>query len=272
MGGVSYSDHLFVTALNAGPVWHLATVDTHASATGRAVAEPTKVAELLIKERFNDQRHLQTHRDPRFHVPAIDDAEGGRMRFGQDPPMERPVTCKLRHAASELGFELSCTPRTGALLAVLAASKPAGRLLELGTGVGVGTSYLAARLGPSASLVTIELDPTLQTVARQFLGGTPRICFVNTDAAEYLLTCTERFDLIFADTWPGKFTHLSQAVDRLTVGGLYIIDDLLPQPTWPDGHAQKVPQLLNSLAGFAFLERVEMQWDTGIAIYVRTNL
>ena len=54
------------------------------------------------------------------------------MRFGQDPPVERPVTCKLRHAASELGFELSCTPRTGALLAVLAASKPAGRLLELG--------------------------------------------------------------------------------------------------------------------------------------------
>lgn len=39
-----------------------------------------------------------------------------------------------------LGFDKISEPRVGSLLAVLTASKPAGRLLELGTGTGHGTS------------------------------------------------------------------------------------------------------------------------------------
>lgn len=45
--------------------------------------------------------------------------------------------------ARELGFEMSCDPGAGALLGVLAAAvPPAGRILELGTGVGVGLSWI----------------------------------------------------------------------------------------------------------------------------------
>ena len=40
-----------------------------------------------------------------------------------------------------------------------------------------------------------------------------------------------RFDLIYADAWPGKFTHLDRALSLLTRGGIYFIDDLLPQPS-----------------------------------------
>ncbi|HEU0139009.1 MAG TPA: class I SAM-dependent methyltransferase [Bryobacteraceae bacterium] len=179
-----------------------------------------------------------------------------------------PIARELRNTACELGFEMSCTPRMGALLQVLAATKPVGRLLELGTGVGVGTSYLAAGLAPSASLTTVELDGTLQAHARQLLSR-PNIRFVTGDAAEYITNCGQKFDLIFADTWAGKFTHLSETLELLNIGGLYVIDDLLPQPAWPDGHAPKVPVLLNTLAGSEFLEGIEMDWDTGLALYVR---
>jgi hypothetical protein len=45
--------------------------------------------------------------------------------------------------AHRAGFTRSCEPGTGALLAVLAAAVPAGgRILELGTGAGVGTAWL----------------------------------------------------------------------------------------------------------------------------------
>ena len=57
-----------------------------------------------------------------------------------------------------------------------------------------------------------------------------------------------RFDLIYADAWPGKFTHLDLALSLLTPGGIYFIDDLLPQTSWPEGHAAKVPPLIAYLS------------------------
>jgi predicted O-methyltransferase YrrM len=192
------------------------------------------------------------------------------MTLGQIRP-DTTRTQQIRDAARTLGFELSCTPATGALLTTLAASKPGGTLLELGTGVGVGTSYLAAGLGTTARLVTVDLDDKVQRVARQLLGDDSRITFITGDGGEFLQTSPDQFDLIFADAWPGKFTHLSEALGRLRVGGFYVIDDLLPQPTWPEGHAAKVPVLLDTLAQVTTLARVILDWDTGVAIYVRTE-
>jgi len=40
----------------------------------------------------------------------------------------------------EIGFQSWCWPPVGALLRVMASLKPGGRLLEVGTGTGVGTA------------------------------------------------------------------------------------------------------------------------------------
>jgi predicted O-methyltransferase YrrM len=53
------------------------------------------------------------------------------------------------------------------------------------------------------------------------------------------------FDLVFADTWPGKYTNLTEALGLVAVGGLYVIDDMLPQPNWPEGHPAKVTTLVD---------------------------
>ncbi len=79
----------------------------------------------------------------------------------------------------------------------------------------------------------------------------------------------ESYDLIFADTWPGKFTHLGEALDRLAPGGLYVVDDLLPQPNWPDGHGDKVGALLAQLDRRQDLHTTRLDWSTGIAIATR---
>ena len=75
--------------------------------------------------------------------------------------------------------------------------------------------------------------------------------------------------LVFADAWPGKFSHLDEALAALRPGGVYVIDDLLPQPNWPDRHQADVDRLLADLArrdGFVF---AQMGWATGVAMLVR---
>jgi len=49
-------------------------------------------------------------------------------------------------------------------------------------------------------------------------------------------------------------------------GGLYIIDDPLPQPSWPDGHAAKVTALIRQLESRSDLVLAKLRWATGIII------
>ena len=74
------------------------------------------------------------------------------------PSLVREATARARRA----GFSLSCDPAVGQLLAALAAHLPAGaRVLELGTGTGVGTAWIASALLPrtDVTVLTVEKDP-----------------------------------------------------------------------------------------------------------------
>ena len=55
---------------------------------------------------------------------------------------------------------MASEPKTGALLAALAASKPGGRLLELGTGTGLGTAWLLSGMDADSHLDTVDTDPS----------------------------------------------------------------------------------------------------------------
>src|SRR6185503_10719286 len=147
-----------------------------------------------------------------------------------------------------LGFGMASEAKTGALLRALAASKPAGRILELGTGTGVGTAWLLAGMDANARLDSIDNDPAAQGIAQRHLGHDPRVTFHLADGAEFLRRSPWlAFDLVYADTWAGKFSDRDVALGLVRVGGFYVVDDLLPQPNWPEGHALKIPVLINEL-------------------------
>jgi predicted O-methyltransferase YrrM len=74
---------------------------------------------------------------------------------------------------------------------------------------------------------------------------------------------------VFADTWPGKFTDLEAAISLLNTGGVYVIDDLLQQPSWPVEHGPKIPRLMEELARREDLALWPMVWDTGIVVAVK---
>ncbi len=171
-----------------------------------------------------------------------------------------------------LGFGMASEPRVGALLAVLAASKPGGRILELGTGTGHGTAWLLAGMDPSAHLDTVDADPAAVAIARRHLGGDARVTFHVVDGADFLGGASPgSFDLIFADAWPGKFSHLDAALGLLRTGGLYVVDDLLPQPNWPEGHGGKVEPLLDRLDSDHGLVTARLAWASGLMVVARAG-
>ncbi|MSX82104.1 MAG: SAM-dependent methyltransferase, partial [Actinobacteria bacterium] len=81
-----------------------------------------------------------------------------------------PVINRIATRAAEIGFDASCDPRTGSMLRTLAANRPGGRLLELGTGPGVSTAWLLDGMDSTATLTSVELETPLVEIAREFLG------------------------------------------------------------------------------------------------------
>jgi predicted O-methyltransferase YrrM len=167
-------------------------------------------------------------------------------------------------------FTMISEPKVGALLAVLAASKPGGRFLELGTGTGHGTAWLLAGMDGASTLETVDTDAHVVDVARRYLGADRRLTFHVMDGATFLTTAGRGpFDVIYADAWPGKFSHLDEALALLRPGGIYVIDDLLPQPNWPEGHAPKVPALIDDLERRGEFVTVRLAWASGLMLVVR---
>jgi predicted O-methyltransferase YrrM/ribosomal protein S18 acetylase RimI-like enzyme len=171
-----------------------------------------------------------------------------------------------------LSFGMISEPKVGSLLATLAASKPNGRFLELGTGTGHGTAWLLAGMDSRSTLDTVDTDPRVAAVAKRHLGSDSRVRFHLVDGAAFLTRGDPHgFDLIYADAWPGKFSHLDEALALLRRGGMYVIDDLLPQPNWPDGHAPKVPQLMDDLEHRPGFVTIRLAWASGLMIVVRCS-
>lgn len=183
------------------------------------------------------------------------------------PPQALPA---ILQRTEELGFSMASEPLTGSFLRTLAATKPSGHFLEIGTGTGIATSWLLEGMDATSTLISVDTNPSAQQIAHENLGHDARLTLALQDGIKFLQQQSpESFDLLFADAMPGKYEGLELALRTVKPGGLYVIDDLLPQPNWPEGHAAKVPQLLQTLADDARFELTSMAWASGLAIAVR---
>lgn len=129
----------------------------------------------------------------------------------------------------------ACIPEVGKLLATLVASRPGGRFAEHGTGIGIGTAWIASAMSPDSTLVSAELDPSLARAAAELFRELPNVEIRAGDCAE-VLADEPPFDLVFVDA--GARDSLDpQNWDRITewicVGGLIVFDDLTPMELWP---------------------------------------
>ena len=187
--------------------------------------------------------------------------------FGDNSAPAAWTIIQARTAA--LGFDMPSEADTGALLRLLAASKPGGRVLELGTGTGLATAWLLAGLDVSASLFSVDVNPVAQGIARECLKDR-RLRFVLADGLDYVRSAPPgTFDLIFADAWPGKYEALDETLALLKRGGLYVIDDMLPQPNWPEGHQVRVDDLVARLESHPDLILTRLAWASGLIVAAR---
>jgi len=171
----------------------------------------------------------------------------------------------------QLDFNMASDIYTGSLLKTLVASKPGGRILELGTGSGLATSWIISGLDENAVLTTVENNAMLLSVAQENLPDA-RINFVLEDGYKWLQDYQgEKFDLIFADAMPGKYDLFEEAFSLLKTGGFYIIDDMFPQANWPEGHDERVNSFINFLEERKDIILTKLDWSTGIIIAVKVS-
>jgi predicted O-methyltransferase YrrM len=168
------------------------------------------------------------------------------------------------------GFTMASDPLTCSLLKTLAASKPGGKFLELGTGTGLSTSWILDGMDEASTLTSIDFDPALIGIASKYLVDDKRLSLVVMDGEAWVNQNREkRYDYIFADTWHGKYLMLDEVLAMLNKGGLYIIDDMIPQPNWPEGHHEKALKLISYLESREDLILTKQVWATGIIVAVK---
>jgi predicted O-methyltransferase YrrM len=183
-----------------------------------------------------------------------------------------PFYLAINNATKESGFTMASDMLTCSLLRTLATSKPGGRFLELGTGTGLSTSWILNGMDSHSTLTSIDNDLTFLSIANKYLGHDKRLNLVHTDGEDWVLKNTgQKFDYIFADTWHGKYLLLDEVLAMLNAGGLYIVDDMLPQPNWPEGHQEKATNFVKYLETRSDLLLTKQNWATGIIIAVKKS-
>ncbi len=176
----------------------------------------------------------------------------------------------IRDRASAIGFDMGSDLQTGQMLRFLAGTKPGGRILELGTGTGLSAAWMLDGMDRDARLLSLDIDPNHQSIAIEFLGNDDRVEFRLMDSAEFIEAGhAESYDLIFADSWPGKFSHLEDTLLMLKRGGIYFVDDMQHATDWHKQHRQNFDHLIQTIESKPDLVTLRLDWSTGLLMATR---
>jgi predicted O-methyltransferase YrrM len=205
-----------------------------------------------------------------FSVKAMVE-KGSESIYSLRQNIPRGVAAAKRRA-NVLDFNQSCTDDVGRLLSMLCATVPAGgRVLEIGTGAGVGTAWMAAGIGiqMNVELVSVEVDSRLVDIARQW-PWPPHVQILTADAVQVISGLGD-FNLVFADAASFKFGHIGSVVQVLRPGGILVIDDLEVTTETSELERAKLDALRKELLQHRELRVVEMAWATGLALASKTQ-
>lgn len=133
--------------------------------------------------------------------------------------------------AVENGFSNSCSDEVGRLLSVLAGQVRDGKILEIGTGYGVGCSWILSAIAPTVEFISVDnskekMDGVMNTLNHK------QVKFYLGDWKEVI--SKGPFQFIFADAAVAKIFEgelLFQVLDR---GGLLLMDDFTPEEHFPE--------------------------------------
>jgi predicted O-methyltransferase YrrM len=182
------------------------------------------------------------------------------------PPELPPLVVRALRMSLERGYVQTSRSETGRLLATLAATR-IGTIAECGTGCGVGAAWLRSGAPKDTRVITAELDPDLaHAVMTMFADDDIDVMHADwTSLAEH-----GPFSLIFLDAASAKTWPREEIIELLEPGGMIVLDDFVPCPTWPPIAGGRVDTLRQEwLADDRFISvEVMVAEDTSVIIAV----
>ncbi|WP_372592691.1 O-methyltransferase [Actinotalea sp.] len=149
------------------------------------------------------------------------------------------VLLRAMDRADELGCG-AVSPGTGALLQVLAATRRAGAVVEIGTGAGVSGLWLLRGMAPDGVLTTIDSEAEHHRAAKAAFAEdgvrATRTRTITGRALDVLPRLTDgAYDLVLADADPLELAaQVEQAIRLLHPGGLLVVAHALHHNRVPD--------------------------------------
>jgi demethylmenaquinone methyltransferase/2-methoxy-6-polyprenyl-1,4-benzoquinol methylase len=131
--------------------------------------------------------------------------------------------------------------------------------------VPLGSHGLTGR--DDVEIVTVEADPHTAALAAEASWWSrvhPRV-----GDALAVLEETGTFDLIFADAPAGKWTGLDRTIAALEPGGLLVVDDMRPLPSWDDVQRAAKDRVRDTMLTHPDLVGVELDAASGIVLAVK---
>ncbi len=153
----------------------------------------------------------------------------GRLGRVSAPPELPDLVVRALRMSLERGYVQASRSETGRLLATLAATR-AGTIAECGTGCGVGAAWLRSGAPKTTRVLTAELDPGLaHGVMTMFADDDIDVMHADWSS----LREHAPFSLIFLDASSAREWPREEIVALLDEGGMIVLDDFTPCPTWP---------------------------------------
>jgi predicted O-methyltransferase YrrM len=157
---------------------------------------------------------------------------------GFDLPVETPSSrtfvrppSLVEHAlllAERLEFRNSCSPETGRLLHVLAATHGRFRVAETGTGAGVGAAWIVSALDPAVPFFTAEVDAGRAAAAGELFRDDVNVHVLEGDWRD-VLPEQAPFDLLFHDGSKRRpDLDGEETLGLVAPRGLVVLDDMTP--------------------------------------------
>ncbi|HVE59645.1 MAG TPA: O-methyltransferase [Pyrinomonadaceae bacterium] len=119
----------------------------------------------------------------------------------------------------------------GRLLAMFSKMIAPRRILEIGTYMGYSALCLAEGLGEDGKIITLDIQPETNAVAKEFWARTPEYSRIESylgDATQIIPTLNETFDLVFIDAdKPNYHNYYDLVFPKLRLGGIILADNVL---------------------------------------------
>lgn len=150
-------------------------------------------------------------------------------------------------------------PLEGSFLGLMVHVVNAKRILEIGTFTGYSALSMAERLPDDGEIITLDVNPETNEIARRFWAKSPhgkKITPILAPGLETLATLKGPFDLVFIDADKTNYlAYFQKALPLLSPRGLILVDNCL----WSGRVLEKSPSDSDTQAIQKFNDYVKSQ-------------